>query len=158
MSGPEVVASVERLVEVAELEAIDTYRLVAERDIFARKPDNVEIDPVYKMTIDFRDDASGFRVRLETDIATPLGKISCAVLSDYGLGEARIGAETSEAITEFINNVALMHLIPYTRQAIADLTQRVFSAPLLMPMIQRGQINFTPDAAEHQQTATAEPL
>lgn len=43
---------------------------------------------------------------------------------------------------EFVNNVAIMHILPYARQSIADLTQRVFSAPLLMPIMQRGELQF----------------
>lgn len=143
MSTPEIVASVSRLVEVADLESIETYRLVAERDIFAGGGEDIEIDPSYTLTVDFRDAGDGFRVRMVTDIETPLGAISCGVLGEYGIGDARFGPETSEALTEFINGVALMHLIPFARQSIADLTQRVFGAPLLMPMIQRGQITFS---------------
>jgi hypothetical protein len=144
MSTPEVISTVKRLVEVADLETIETYRLIAERDIFASAREDVEIDPSYTLTVDFRDAGDGFRVRLVTDIDTPLGGISCGVLGEYGIGQARLRTETSEALTEFINGVALMHLIPYARQSIADLTQRVFGAPLLMPMIQRGQISFSP--------------
>lgn len=151
MSTPEVADDVNQLVAAADLESIEVYRLVAERDLFASARDDVEIDPTYTLTVDFRDEGDGFRVRLQTDVETPIGQISCGVLAEYGLGEARLTAESGEALTEFVNGVALMHVIPYARQSIADLTLRVFGAPLLMPIIQRGQITFSPQVNDSEE-------
>lgn len=43
---------------------------------------------------------------------------------------------------DFANDVAILAILPFTRQAIADITARVFGAALLMPIIQRGQLVF----------------
>lgn len=44
---------------------------------------------------------------------------------------------------DYSNDVAVVALLPYLRQAIADLTQRVFGSPLLMPALQRGAVTFS---------------
>lgn len=47
-----------------------------------------------------------------------------------------------QLLTKFTNEVAAMHLLPYLREALADVTRRVFDQPLMIPMIQRGELSF----------------
>lgn len=139
----QLITGVDQLVENASLLSIEVFKLSAER-----KPDDhagadeVEVDPRYSIGADFSDDEQRFRIRFLTSIKTPLGDIDCGVYAEYGLPGLVLGPESSGAVTEFVNNVAIMHMLPYVRQTIADVTQRVFNAPLLMPMVQRGQLTF----------------
>lgn len=141
-SANELVVDVHRLVEASSLLSVEVFKLSAERQLDVEPTDDFEIDPSYLLTTDFRDDGAGFRIRLLTDIETPIGTISCGVLAEYAHDGVRLGPESSEALNEFVNGVALMHIIPYVRQAIADVTLRVYQSPLLMPILQRGQMTF----------------
>ncbi len=138
---PDVVKTVEELVETASLVSIEIDELGAER-----KPgdasEEVSVEPAYDLTLNLRDDFAGFRVRLLTTIDVPIGLIRCGVYAEYELSGSTIGSESTEAVGVFVNNVALMHVLPYVRQSIADITLRVFNGPLLMPIIQRGEISF----------------
>ncbi|UIP57674.1 hypothetical protein DSM26151_05390 [Agromyces marinus] len=96
-----------------------------------------------------RDDESGFRIILETRISAQPGNIGCTVQAEYGLEALRANEVPADAMEEFINNVALMSLLPFVRQAIADITLRVFEAPLMMPIIKRGDLSFgLPDGVQ----------
>lgn len=142
-SANEAVTDVHQLVEATSLLGINVFQLSATRRLDVAPTDDFAVDPRYTITADFRDDGSGFRVRLLTEIETPIGPIACGVLAEYEHPDARLGPESSEAFNEYVNGVALMHIIPFVRQSIADLTLRVFGSPLLMPILQRGQMQFT---------------
>ena len=45
-------------------------------------------------------------------------------------------------VAAYANEVAVMALVPYARQAVADVTLRVFEASVLMPSFQRGELRF----------------
>jgi len=94
------------------------------------------------MRIDSRDDGHGFRVLFETNIEFSGGCVECGLSAEYELDGARLQDDEGKVMSEFVNGVALMHLIPYTRQLIADMTQRVFGNALLMPILQRGELQF----------------
>jgi hypothetical protein len=144
MSTPdEIIVDVHRMVEATSLRGIHAYKLHAERWLDGDSDDDeYEIDPKYTLNVDIRGDKVGFRVRFLTEITTPIGEIACGVLAEYEHPEVVLRQESGDALAEFVNGVALMHILPYARQGIADLTQRTFDAPLLMPIIQRGEMSF----------------
>ncbi len=138
-----VITSVEQLVENASLTSIEVFKLSAERKLDTPMDiGGIEIDPVYKLDADCRSDGQGFRIRFTTEIATPFGDINCGVYAEYSNPGFFFGPQSSVAVTEFVNNVAIMHMLPYVRQNIADVTLRVYQAPLLVPLVQRGQLAF----------------
>lgn len=137
-----VVSDVVQLVEAAHLEAIEVYMLEAHRTLGVDPSEAKEVAPEYTLFVDFSDDGAGFRIRFETRIDVGLGDLACGVLASYTHDGVRLGAGSGEALSSFVNNVALMHVLPYVRQTIADLTTRTFGAPLLMPIIQRGELEF----------------
>ncbi|WP_138413083.1 hypothetical protein [Sinomonas gamaensis] len=145
MSSPDkVIADVHELIDATSLTAITFFKLYAERwlDPDVDPEQDFEIEPEYALNVHTREDDAGFRVLLETTIKTPIGEIACGVRAEYEHPGHVLQASSSDALTEFINGVALMHVLPFTRQGIADLTQRTFDAPLLMPIIQRGELEF----------------
>lgn len=136
------VTDVQQLVEKASLTTIAATRLICERNLAIEPSEDAEISPEYSLNLATSDDARGFRVLLRTEIDVTIGRIGCDVAAEYELEGLQLGRDSSGAMQEFVNNVALMHLLPFVRQSIADLTQRVFSAPLIMPMMQRGEMEF----------------
>ncbi|MGF3055595.1 hypothetical protein [Microbacterium sp. YY-01] len=133
---------VHQMVEATSLSSIEYFKMHAERDLSFSPDAPVEVSPSYILTVDFQPDGERFRVLFETDIETTAGHISCGVAAEYAHPSVILRQASGEAISEFVNNVALMHLIPYVRNGVADITQRVFEAPLLMPIFQRGELNF----------------
>lgn len=47
---------------------------------------------------------------------------------------------------EFANLVGIMALLPFMREAVADMTRKVVGHPVIMPMIKTGDIRFEGDA------------
>ncbi|MEV7608619.1 hypothetical protein AB0N61_03960 [Microbacterium sp. NPDC089320] len=139
---PDPVLSVHDLVQAASLTAIAATRLHCHRDIDVEASEDFEISPEYALNIAARADEAGFRILFRTSITVPIGQIACDIAAEYELDGVVLGEGSSGAMQEFVNNVAIMHILPYARQSIADLTQRVFSAPLLMPIMQRGELQF----------------
>lgn len=140
----DVVVDVAVLVSSARLLTIEPARILAERyDVDTSGVDpEASIDPVHALDLKLRDDQAGFRARLNTDIETEIGKIACDVVAEYEIDGVIIDEESTPALQEFVNNVAVMHVLPYTRQYIADVTQRVFGSALVMPILQRGDLTF----------------
>ena len=141
--------SLEDLVEDTDLIGISTFQLAAERvDEPSEVDDGAELDPTHILHIDTREDGSGFRVKVETQIEMPIGRIVATVGAAYQLNTLNMSAIDREILMGFVNNVAVMTLIPYIRQAIGDITLRVFDSALLMPMMKRGELWFDegPDA------------
>lgn len=136
-----VVTDVQDLVAATRLMRIETVKLASERYLDAPEAE-VEISPTYTLQVNVRDDAAGFRARFGTSISMPVGEIQCDVVAEYEIDEYLLGAATGDALAEYVNGVVLMHVLPYVRHAIADLTLRTFGTPLLMPVMQRGEISF----------------
>lgn len=90
-----------------------------------------------------RDDDLGFRVRLRTEISLSNGSTTVDAAAEYEIDNGLASNISDEVMMEFANEVAIMQLVPYIRQAVADATQRVFGTPLLLPMLQRGELSFT---------------
>jgi len=140
----QVIERIDQLLASVKLLGVEVPRLLAEQNGAGFDDDdpNPQIEPLHGLNLTLRDDHAGFRVRFNTDIDVAIGRVGCDVLAEYELSEFLIDAGSTEAMAEFVNGVALMHVLPYTRQHIADVTQRVFGTPLLMPIVQRGEITF----------------
>lgn len=89
------------------------------------------------------EDGDGFRVRVKTVIDWRGGRIAVDVASEYSLDDLRSEQVSSALMLEYVNEVAIMHIIPYLRQGIADVSQRIWGEPLLLPVLQRGEMTFS---------------
>ncbi|EPR76919.1 hypothetical protein ADILRU_0758 [Leifsonia rubra CMS 76R] len=126
------------------LTSIAQLELSAKRTLDAEKSAEAEVvDPDFGMDIDLRQSDDGFRVRLITRIESPRGVIVSNIGADYQVEGISVRAIGTSRILEFVNTVAIMQIIPYTRQSIADITSRVFDTPLLMPLLQNGELTFS---------------
>jgi preprotein translocase subunit SecB len=104
-----------------------------------------EVDPSYGLRIAIRPEESRFLLRVRIELTPSVGPVVAEVVSVYGV-EGLPMEEIDEALlVEYTNQVGVMALLPYLRQAIADVTQRVFGAPLLMPVLMRGAVTFSRD-------------
>jgi len=108
---------------------------------------SVTITPQYTLQTAHRDDDRGFRVRIRSDIETSVGTIKVDVAADYVLTNLHAAEISPGLMIEFVNEVAVMVLLPYLRQSIADVSQRVFGASLTMPIYKRGEVSFVEEAS-----------
>lgn len=85
----------------------------------------------------------GIQYELKMELETLNGKIRIVVDGSYRIPIAQ-GRSISVALAvEYANHVALMTLLPYLRQALSDMSARVFKNQILMPVFQRGDISFS---------------
>lgn len=128
------------------LERIQFLRLEAavneDVESLAAVPD--EVSPSYGLKIRQEGREIGTRMSVTLDLIS--WKVVVDAAADYTLDvDARFA---DGALLDFANNVGIMALIPYLRQAIADLSQRVTGEVVLMPIIPRGGLVFTRDDAK----------
>jgi hypothetical protein len=140
--------TLEELVEKSDLSSFTYFEVSAVRSDSAVANELSETDrdikPNHLLQTAPREDDSGFRVRIRTEIDAHVGTIVVDVAAEYELTEAVASSFDPVVLTSFVNNVAVMTLFPYIRQAVADITLRVFGAALTMPVVRRGELAFDP--------------
>jgi preprotein translocase subunit SecB len=130
-------AAIRFLIEHSELRSIEHYEMSARRydaPPADDAPDNGQVNIVVQQ----RSDADSFGVRLNAKIVIPLGEVEVSVAGEYAL--LNPAALTPRSLQLFANEVAVMTVFPYLREAVASITGRVFQQQLHLPMISRGQI------------------
>lgn len=138
--------TIDAVVDSCTLVDISVFELSARRLTPAVAPDeDAVVEPEYGLQIDYRDADNGFRVRLETRFDTHMGLIVSDVGAEYELDGIGARSIPRDMLLDFVNNVALMALLPYVRESVADITLKVFRSALLMPMMRRGELSFSED-------------
>jgi hypothetical protein len=144
--------TVVELVDASSLLDISFFEISAVRLENPPSPDSSDqdedIEPLHYLQSGRGDDDQSFRIRVRTEIRLRVGTIIADAGVEYGTGERRASEITDVVLLEFANKVAVMALLPYIRQAIGDVSQRVFGAPLLMPMVKRGDLWFEFDESK----------
>jgi hypothetical protein len=137
------------LVNAVDLESISFLELSAKRLDEEATQSLVDNDEAYDVQPDFtlqfaRDlDQQKFRIRIKTVIQAQPGTVVIDAAADYSMSDLELEDITEELMLEFANRVALMSIVPYLRQGLADMTQRVFGVPLTMPLYRSGELQFT---------------
>ncbi|WP_425955322.1 hypothetical protein [Xylanimonas sp. McL0601] len=137
------------LVETVELNEVGFNEISAKRaPLPDANPETADVQPSYGLSIEHTEDQ--FRVAVRVDVATVVGPVAVEAFAHYKALEG-VPELTQALLVDYTNEVVLMVLLPYLRQAIADVTQRIFGTPLLMPVLPRGAITFgSQDTAEEQ--------
>ena len=156
MSEP--TAALRALVGSVQLLAVGFHEISARQadGIEAKLEENPNVVPEYALGI-FRDDqdASRFKLRLRCRIVFSDGsELIAEPEGTYQVTDESLLPLSRELIVEFANEVAVMALLPYLRQALADMSQRVFGSTLLMPVMQRGVISFVANQDPASQAET----
>lgn len=122
------------------IQGVTFYKLSAEQaEAEVQASEQSEISPSYGLRV--RAEGNEIAVRLATTVDIGPGQIVVDAAVTYTVDE---DVEVSEAVgLEFANEVGIMALLPYVRQAIADLSQRVFGDVVLMPVMARGALWFS---------------
>jgi len=150
---PDPSSALIELVDKIELSQIACYELVAARGLLDEDgersvvgPGNVDdlevVSAENQLGVYWLQDGGQFLVRLSAHLVTNAGEIRVGVQAEYiaeGLTRDDVAPEVEQ---EYINRVAVMTLVPYLRQAIADLSARVFGNTLTLGVIRPGEIAF----------------
>ena len=89
-----------------------------------------------------------FRLQLRCAIRFPDGaELIAEPVAEYAITDPAQVPITDELMVEYANEVGVMALLPYLRQTIASVSQQVFGTAVLMPIMQRGALSFSIDAA-----------
>lgn len=142
---PRWVSSASDILEAGvEIESVQFFNLHAEVNEDAEPPgESTEVSPTYGLKLRHEGNELGIRVSISIDVGAAKIVVDAAV--NYTTAE--ILAMEEVTFLDFANNVGVMALLPYLRQAIADLSQRVIGEVILMPIIPRGGLTFSREDA-----------
>jgi len=136
------------LLERVELKEFLVFELFAKRnEEFEGAPANetVEIKPNYTLKTGILKNLSGIIIRLTVEFEIPMGRVLCDIGATYSSKTPIEFTPENLVLVDFANEVAVMMLVPFLRQNIADLSQRTFGVPLLMPVVRKGMLQFLVD-------------
>lgn len=138
------------LVAVAELSEIQFQEISASRRQ-EHAPHTQRDEPSFFLKVQLAETETGLSLRIGLRLEVELDEASVTVEPVAVFLVPSEHAELTDPVTvnSYVNEVAVMVLAPYLRQALADITGRVVGEPLMMPILERGQLNFPlPDAEE----------
>ena len=138
----EDVANVRALISSARLASIEVYELSARRTI-PTETEGVDDEGTVNIDVQSRIGDAAFGVRLISTITAPFGEIVASIAGEYEIEGADM--PSSRTIQLFSNEVAIMTVYPYLREAVSTITAKVFGDPLYMPVVERGQISMEVD-------------
>lgn len=136
LSEADVIA-VRDVISNSELDAVNYYEISARR-IDGDIPPDEEVEGNLEVEIQQRIEDESFGVRLNAAATLPTGEAVAHVAAEYKLLN---GIKPSRRTLQlFANEVAVMTVYPYVREAIASVTAKVFGKPLHVPIVERGQL------------------
>lgn len=129
-----------------DLVGITYYRVSAELDdgLSSDDSDMGELVPTYGLKL--LSDGDEIGVRLSLTLKGDIGRVEVDIAANY---TTPFPIELTEDVRlSFANEVGIMTLIPYVRETVWALTQRVFGTAIVMPVLQRGELSFTRDGSD----------
>lgn len=133
-AAPDDLAEVRALIDRVSLESVEFH------EVSARRFDS-EIEDVngnFSIEVQIREGSEGFGVRLKCTAEVSAGEAVVSVAGEYSLVD---GATPSKrAVRQFVNEVAVMTVLPYLREGMTTITAKVFGSALYIPIIPRGEI------------------
>lgn len=136
-----------------ELQEIDHYELSAVRGLPGadgnrpvigpgRLDDGTDVDDSdNELGVFWTDDRARVLVRMYSTLRSDAGEIRVGTQAEYAVAEEVRGAP-AEVEQEFVNRVAIMAIVPYTRAAVAEMSSRVFGVTYTLSVIRPGDITF----------------
>ena len=81
-------------------------------------------------------------VRLNVSVTCDAGAVRVGVQAEYQLDGLSQDDVTPEVEEEYVNNVSVMTLVPYLREAVAAASLRTLDQPITLGVVQRGELSF----------------
>ncbi|GAA1933058.1 hypothetical protein GCM10009689_10750 [Brevibacterium antiquum] len=132
--GKDPLDEVRALVDQVQPESVEFHEVSARRFDSGPVGEGGEIS----IEVQIREGSEGFDVRLKATAEVAVGEAVVSVAGEYSVAE---GANpSSRTIKQFVNEVAVMTVLPYLREGMATITAKVFGTALYIPIIPRGDI------------------
>jgi len=139
---PEPADALTALAPAAVLEDLSFVELYVKRRLDAPVDATGTGEPQFTLqTQHHEDDDRRFRLLLSVEVDAGVGELRVTTLASYLVTDPTIRLSQRIAV-EYANEVGVTTMLPFLRQGIADLTQRVFGSALLMPVLPRGAVAF----------------
>lgn len=136
------IRDIKDLIDSVTMSDIQFYELTCTRNDQENNQDDVEIHPTFTLQIGHPSNGIGVRLAIEIVFAGGSARADAGVL--YLTQSSEDIAPISEELgLEFVNRVGLLVLMPYLREAIANITLKVFGKPTTLPMLRAGQLTFS---------------
>lgn len=137
-------ADVRELVQGAQLDKV--FCRLASVELLDEEREGGESPLLAGLTIGRRkgspdDQTRDFRITLDLAAHLPSADLRTVFVAQYSAPVDLGDLLTDEIITEYANHVAVMTLLPYIRESLADLGRRV-GVNFTLPILQRGQMVF----------------
>lgn len=132
-------ANLRDLIQKSELRSIEYHEVHARRRDGASVDDSDLDDPQLSINVQNRLDDDSFGIRLVGSVTMPHGDATASIAGEYVLLEGH--QPSPRTLQMYINEVGVMTIFPYLREAIATTTSRVFGEAILLPTVQRGEIS-----------------
>ncbi|MHA6694674.1 hypothetical protein [Homoserinimonas sp. A520] len=138
--------SIQEMVEQVNLSGITFYevssRLREEETLVddSGEDDSTEVSLDASWDVRIRHVGPQLGVRLRLHVQDASVDIVVDVAAEYESGETL--AIEKPTVQEFVNNVALMQLYPFIREAVMTMSAKVSGQSLLLPVFQRGEITM----------------
>ena len=138
-------AEVKAIIANSTLRSVDYYEVSARRNDGATQSGDSDQG---RLTVEVqqRVDDTSFGIRLQATVVLPVGEATASVAGEYDLLNGV--APRRRALQLFANEVAVMTVLPYLREAIATITAKVFGQPVHLPIAERGEIALDVDDDE----------
>lgn len=139
--------TLDELVSAARLKSVGFRELTCRHGSDTSRP--TQREPTFRLEIRFDEehpDVFDLALRIDIDFEDE-SAITVQAVARYGLADGTRPSPTRELILEFANEVGVMVLLPYIRQAVGNLTLQVFGSSLLMPVIERGKLRFSSEGS-----------
>ncbi|ALD14429.1 hypothetical protein ITJ44_15570 [Clavibacter sp. VKM Ac-2873] len=137
--SPKDVELIHALLASSKLESVECHEMSAYRNDEPPEPDAPEEGTV-NIAAQYRYDDGSFGVRLIAHVTIPVGKITVSMAGEYSIADEY--SPSTRTVQQFCNEVAIMSLFPYLREAVSTVSGRVFGKPLYLPMVDRGEITL----------------
>lgn len=105
--------------------------------------------PVFRLGIVIADDSQNpdpnlaiAQVALNVELIIPEGQVCVEPVATYQIPREHSEAFNPRALTAYVNETGLLHLLPFARQALLDLSVKVFQNPIVMPILTSQDLNF----------------
>jgi hypothetical protein len=137
------VAAIRDLLSRSALKAIEFHELSARWT--GSKDDDGSEDADVSIELQHRHDETTFGFRMVGQVKMSFGQADAAVAVAYDYEGDTPDVRT---LLAFANEVAVMTVFPYFREAIGTITGKVFGSPMLVPVMPRGDIGFDLDEVQ----------
>jgi len=139
----EDVAAIRDLLNRSTLVGIEYHELAA--NLAPGDPGDDPEPPIdMQLELQHRCSAEDFGFRLIGEVETSFGGARATVAATY---RYEGDVPSRRTLFGFGNEIAVMTIFPYYREAVSSITAKVFGQPILLPVLDRGDVGFDLDDA-----------